>query len=96
MAEQQTRETKQFESEQGTDQGPWEENTIAERGDENMLERVEMLAAGAEAGDNVDLDGLGEKLDELAATTEEEVDALNINLLQEDGRANARRLRSSD
>lgn len=48
------------------------------------VERVEVLASGAERNDDIDDDDLGEKLSELAATTEEEVDALRINLLQDD------------
>jgi len=48
------------------------------------VERVEVLAAGAESRDNPEDDDLREKLAELAATTEEEVDALKVNLLQDD------------
>jgi hypothetical protein len=48
------------------------------------VERVEVLAAGGESSDNVEADGLREQLAELAATTEEEVDALKVNLLQND------------
>lgn len=51
---------------------------------ESELERVEILASGAGSRDDIDEDGLGEKLSELAATTEEEVDALTVNLFQDD------------
>lgn len=54
--------------------------------DDSTLEQVELLAAGAEENDDIDGDGLGEKLAELAVTSDEEVDALKINLLQEDER----------
>lgn len=84
MAEQQTQDTKRFQSGRTNDQVLPEEGTISERGDQSTLERVETLAAGAEINDDIEADGLGEKLAELAVTTEEEVDALRINLLQED------------
>lgn len=48
------------------------------------VERVEVLAAGGESSNNIEADGLREQLAELAATTEEEVDALKVNLLQDD------------
>jgi hypothetical protein len=57
---------------------------------DGTLEQVEVLAAGAQESDNIDEEGLGEKLAELAASTEEEVDALKINLSQEDERPNTR------
>jgi hypothetical protein len=50
---------------------------------ESEVERIEVLAAGADDQD-VEDDDLGEKLNELAATTEEEVDALRVNLFQDD------------
>jgi hypothetical protein len=53
-------------------------------GTDGTLERVEVLAAGAEDRNDIEKDGLGEKLNELAVTTEEEVDALRVNLLQDD------------
>jgi len=53
------------------------------------LERIEMLVSDADSSDDVD-DGLGEKLSELAATTEEEVDALRVNLFQDDDPPSAR------
>lgn len=51
---------------------------------ESDLERVEVLASGAERSNDIDEDDLGEKLSELAASTEEEVDALKVNLFQDD------------
>jgi len=49
------------------------------------LERVEVLASGDGTDDDIDEgDDLSEKLAELAATTEEEVDALRVNLNQDD------------
>jgi hypothetical protein len=56
---------------------------------DSTLEQVEILAAGAQESDDMDEEGLGEKLAELAVTSEEEVDALRINLLQEDERPDA-------
>jgi hypothetical protein len=58
--------------------------TPEDLGNESDFERVEVLAAGAEDRDDIEEDGLGEKLNELAVTTEEEVDALRVNLLQDD------------
>jgi hypothetical protein len=52
-------------------------------GSDGTLERVEVLAAGAEERDDMEKDDLGEKLAELAVTTEEEVDALRVNLMQD-------------
>lgn len=53
-------------------------------GSEETVERVEVLAAGAEDRDDIEGDDLAEKLAELAVTTDEEVDALRVNLLQDD------------
>lgn len=63
---------------------PRRETHSGESGKDSTLERVEMLAASAEDREDIEADGLGEKLNELAATSEEELDALRINLLQED------------
>jgi hypothetical protein len=52
--------------------------------DESDVERVEGLAARAEDEENLEESELSEKLDELAATTDEEIDALRVNLLQDD------------
>lgn len=48
------------------------------------VERIEVLASGAERRDDIEDGDLSEKLSELAATTDEEVDALRVNLLQDD------------
>ena len=53
-------------------------------GADSTLERVEVLAAGAEDNEDMEANDLSEKLAELAVTTEEEVDALRVNLLQDD------------
>jgi len=58
--------------------------TPGELDNESEVERLEVLASGAEDTDDVDEDGIGEKLSELAASTEEEVDALRVNLDQAD------------
>ena len=60
------------------------ETTQEDLGTESDVERVEVIAAGAEDSTDIDQDDLGEKLSELAVTTEEEVDALRVNLLQDD------------
>lgn len=54
------------------------------------VERVEVLASGAESQDDTEDGDLGEKLSELAASTEEEVDALRVNLTQDDYRPSTR------
>src|SRR5690348_14032584 len=51
---------------------------------ENDVERVEVLASGAENSEDMDQNDLSEKLSELAATTDEEIDALRVNFLQND------------
>ena len=51
---------------------------------EGEVARVETLASGAESSEDVEADDISEKLSELAASTEEEVDALRINLTQDD------------
>jgi hypothetical protein len=61
-----------------------QQTTVDDLGTDGTLERVEVLAAGAEDRNDIEKDGLGEKLNELAVTTEEEVDALRVNLLQDD------------
>jgi hypothetical protein len=58
--------------------------TPDELDNESDVERVENLASGAEDSDDVEDDDLSEKLSELAASTEEEVDALRVNLAQDD------------
>lgn len=64
--------------------------TPDELDNESDVERLEVLASGAEETDDVDEDDLGEKLSGLAASTEEEVDALRVNLLQDDEVSNGR------
>jgi hypothetical protein len=51
---------------------------------ETDVKRIEVLASGAESSDDIDEDDISQKLSELAATTEEEVDALRVNLVQDD------------
>jgi hypothetical protein len=48
------------------------------------VERVEVLASGAESQDDIKDGDLAEQLSELAASTEEEVDALRVNLTQDE------------
>lgn len=62
------------------------EQTTVDAGTDSTMERVEMLVAGAEESTDIEEGGIGEKLAELEVTTEEEVDALKNNLLQEDER----------
>ena len=90
MAERQLQETNQSHPGQAGNLSPREQSSTADPGTDSTLERVEVLAAGAEKIDNIEEDGLGEKLAELAVTTEEEVDALKINLVQEDERSSSR------
>jgi hypothetical protein len=59
-------------------------------GRDSTEERIEVLAAGAEDRAEMEADGLSNELDELAATTDEELDALRLNLVQEDDRPNSR------
>jgi hypothetical protein len=91
MAEQQQqREVNEPRPGQAGNFSPQEQPIPSDDSDESTLERVELLVAGANQTSDIEEAGLGEKLDELAATTDEEVDALRINLLQEDERANTR------
>lgn len=59
-------------------------------GKDSTEERIEVLATGAEGRYDMEADDLSQRLDELAATTDEEVDALRINLQQEDERPDSR------
>jgi hypothetical protein len=62
-----------------------EGTTPDELDNESDVELVEVLASGAETEDDMDEgDDVSERLSELAATTEEEVDALQLNLTQDD------------
>jgi hypothetical protein len=56
---------------------------------DTVLDRLETVTGGAEEP-ILPEDDLAKQFDELAATTEEELDALKVNLLQEDERPNAR------
>jgi hypothetical protein len=59
-------------------------------GKDSAEELIEILAADAEDRDEMEADGFSQKLDELEATTDEELDSLRINLLQEDEHPNSR------
>jgi hypothetical protein len=50
---------------------------------DSTLERVETIAAGAQRSRNIEEQSLGKKLDELAVTTDEQLDALRVNLTQD-------------
>lgn len=69
---------------------PREQTTTEDLGTDSTIEQVEVLAAGAQRNGNIEEERLGEMLNELAVTTEEELDALRINLLQEEERPNPR------
>jgi transcription termination/antitermination protein NusA len=56
---------------------------------ETALDRLELITGGAEEPALTEGE-LGQKFDELDASTEEELDALEVNLLQEDERPNSR------
>jgi hypothetical protein len=84
MAEQNERQTINAQPGQAGNLSRQAGTTPDELDNTSDVERVEVLAAGAENSDDVEADGLGEQLAELAATTEEEVDALKVNLLQDD------------
>ena len=79
-----------FRSGQGRDLSPQYDATPDDLERESDVERVELLSAGAENQDDIEDGDLGEQLNELAVTTEEEVDALRVNLLQDDELPNTR------
>ena len=56
---------------------------------DTAIDRLEMITGGADEPAIAEGE-LGQKLDELDASTEEELDALQVNLLQEDERPNTR------
>jgi hypothetical protein len=56
---------------------------------DTAIDRLELLTGGADEPE-IPEDELGQKFDELDATAEEEVDALRINLEQEDERPDSR------
>jgi hypothetical protein len=66
----------------GQEQDPVDESDIAT---EATIERLEVIAGGAEDDQNIYDGKLGQDLDELNASTEEELDALKVNLLQDGG-----------
>jgi len=84
MADRNQQQTSNARPGQAGDLSPQTETTPDELDNDTDVERVEVLASGAEDSDDVDEDGLGEKLSALAASTEEEVDALRVNLTQDD------------
>jgi N utilization substance protein A len=61
---------------------PVDESDIAT---EATIERLEVIAGGAEDDQNIYDGKLGQAFDELSASTEEELDALKVNLLQDGG-----------
>lgn len=56
---------------------------------DTAIDRLEVITGGADEPAIAEGE-LGQKFDELDASTEEELDALEVNLLQEDERPNAR------
>ena len=68
------------------DNGPTAPASTEDLATEATIERLEAITGGAEDEQPL-IDGeLGQRLDELEASTEEEVDALEMNLFQEDER----------
>jgi hypothetical protein len=84
MADGNERQTRDIRPAQAGDFSRQAGTTSDELDNESDVERVEVLAFGADNNDDVEADDLSEKLSELAATTEEEVDALRVNLVQDD------------
>jgi hypothetical protein len=84
MADGNERQTRDIRPAQAGDFSRQAGTTSDELDNESDVERVEVLAFGADNSDDVEADDLSEKLSELAATTEEEVDALRVNLVQDD------------
>ena len=84
MADRNERQNNSTRPGQGGDLGRQVATTRDEFDNESDVERVEVLASGAERSDDIDENEVGEKLSQLAASTEEEVDALRVNLLQDD------------
>jgi hypothetical protein len=84
MADGNERQTRDIRPAQAGDFSRQAGTTPDELDNESDVERVEVLAFGADNSDDVEADDLSEKLSELAATTEEEVDALRVNLVQDD------------
>jgi len=90
MAEQRKQNDSEIRPGQAGNLSPDDETTTSDLENDSDLERVELLAAGAGDEEDIDEDDVGEKLNELAASTEEEVDALRVNLLQDDELASTR------
>jgi hypothetical protein len=84
MADGNERQTRDIRPAQAGDFSRQAGTTPDELDNESDVERVEVLAFGVDNSDDVEADDLSEKLSELAATTEEEVDALRVNLVQDD------------
>jgi len=84
MAEQSGQSGSEINPRQAGDLSPQFDTTPDDLEDDGDVERVELLAADAAGRKRIEEDELGEKLNELAVTTEEEVDALKVNLLQDD------------
>jgi hypothetical protein len=73
----------------GDDKSSTDSNLSDDFATDTALDRLELITGGSD--EPVIPEGeLGQKFDELDASTEEELDALQVNLLQEDERPNAR------
>lgn len=84
MADRNERQTSDIRPGQAGNLSRQAETTPDELDTETDVERVEILASGVESSNHIDEDDISQKLSELAATTEEEVDALRVNLIQDD------------
>lgn len=84
MADRNERQTSSARPGQAGDFSRGVETTPDELDNEGDVERVEVLVSGAESSEDVEADDISEKLSELAASTEEELDALRVNLTQDD------------
>jgi hypothetical protein len=71
------------------DKSPLDPNQSDDLATDADLDRLETITGGADEPLIAEGD-LGQKFDELDVSTEEELDALKVNLLQEDERPNAR------
>jgi len=84
MADRNERQTSDVGPGQAGDLSRQAGTTPDEFDNEGDVERIEVLASGAQGDGDVEADDLSEKLSELAASTDEEVDALRVNLTQDD------------
>jgi hypothetical protein len=84
MADLKDRQTSNARPEQAGNLSRQVETTPDELTNESDVERAEIFRSGAQSGDDIEENDLSEKLSELAATSEEEVDALKLNLQQDD------------